>query len=141
MLDDDDDDDDSTQKKVAEDGSSWNSSFVMEEEKQQEWKWYMRFALVSFLALIGVSVYIALSFVVNYSKDHSGALSLTVETTNGPVQGFAYISNSTLVNMQGFRGIPFAKPPVGDLRWMAPQPQHPFLEATPPEDRDDQWEG
>lgn len=39
-----------------------------------------------------------------------------VETKNGAVQGT--ISNDLRV----FKGIPFAAPPVGDLRWKAPQP-------------------
>ena len=38
-----------------------------------------------------------------------------IQTQNGPVQGF------TKDNLQVFLGIPFAKPPVGDLRWKAPQ--------------------
>ncbi len=39
----------------------------------------------------------------------------TVTTTNGPIQG------STEEGILAFKGIPYAKPPVGDLRWQAPQ--------------------
>lgn len=39
----------------------------------------------------------------------------TVQTSKGPVQGF--INN----NVIEFLGIPYAKPPVGDLRWRPPQ--------------------
>jgi para-nitrobenzyl esterase len=38
-----------------------------------------------------------------------------VATDEGPVRG------TTLGSMQAFRGIPYAAPPVGNLRWRAPQ--------------------
>ena len=40
-----------------------------------------------------------------------------VKTTNGTVEGTTEPSGS-----RAYRGIPFAAPPVGDLRWQAPQP-------------------
>jgi len=40
-----------------------------------------------------------------------------IKTANGTVQGVTEASG-----IQSFKGIPFAKPPVGDLRWKAPQP-------------------
>ena len=39
----------------------------------------------------------------------------TVATDNGPIRGLA------IDGMEIFRGIPYAAPPVGDLRWRAPQ--------------------
>ena len=50
----------------------------------------------------------------------------TVVTTEGPVRG--NVKNG--VNQ--FLGIPYAAPPVGDLRWMPPQPpaKHELLDAT-----------
>jgi para-nitrobenzyl esterase len=50
----------------------------------------------------------------------------TVNTTDGPVQGF--VENG----VNKFFGIPFAAPPVGDLRWKSPQPpaHHALLNAT-----------
>lgn len=50
----------------------------------------------------------------------------TVNTTDGPVRG------SVKNEVDTFLGIPYAAPPVGDLRWMPPQPskQHALLSAT-----------
>jgi para-nitrobenzyl esterase len=46
-----------------------------------------------------------------------------VRTAAGPVQGTAE-DGLTI-----YKGIPFAAPPVGDLRWRAPQPQAPWKEV------------
>jgi para-nitrobenzyl esterase len=46
-----------------------------------------------------------------------------VQTNEGPVRGF--VRNG--VNI--FLGIPYAAPPVGDLRWRGPQPVEPWREA------------
>jgi len=59
------------------------------------------------------------------------ALSKTaaVSTTNGEVIGV----QSEDTGVQSFLGIPYAKPPVGDLRWKAPQPEtwtEPFIADT-----------
>lgn len=40
-----------------------------------------------------------------------------VKTANGPVEGTVEASG-----IRSFKGIPFARPPVGDLRWKEPQP-------------------
>jgi para-nitrobenzyl esterase len=53
-------------------------------------------------------------------------LERPVMTDKGPVQG----EPSTVVEgVQVFRGIPFAAPPVGDLRWKPPQPAEPWEEV------------
>ena len=50
------------------------------------------------------------------------AVQLTqVELTYGQVSGVELDGDVTV-----FRGIPFAAPPVGDLRWKAPQPPIPW---------------
>jgi para-nitrobenzyl esterase len=58
------------------------------------------------------SLLVLLFIVCNYSY----AQAPIVETGNGKIKGY---SNGTL---QIFKGIPFAAPPVGALRWKAPQP-------------------
>jgi para-nitrobenzyl esterase len=45
-----------------------------------------------------------------------------VQTTAGKVSGAKTVDGAVL----GFKGIPFAAPPVGDLRWKAPQPARPW---------------
>lgn len=42
-----------------------------------------------------------------------------VNTTSGPVQGTASTLRS---DVSAYLGIPYAQPPVGDLRFAAPQP-------------------
>jgi para-nitrobenzyl esterase len=49
----------------------------------------------------------------------------TVKTDRGVVQGF--LDQGAL----NFRGIPFAAPPVGPLRWRAPQPALPWTGVKP----------
>jgi len=44
-----------------------------------------------------------------------------VKTTDGVIQGTA-----TTAGIRVFRGVPFAAPPVGELRWKAPQPVKPW---------------
>ncbi|RKP57688.1 carboxylesterase/lipase family protein [Pararobbsia silviterrae] len=50
----------------------------------------------------------------------AAAAAPEVELSGGSLQG------STVGTVQVFKGIPYAKPPVGDLRWRAPQPAAPW---------------
>ena len=57
----------------------------------------------------------------------NAAILHTVETASGKITG---LSREGIVR---FCGIPFAKPPVGPLRWRMPEPAEPWagaLEAT-----------
>jgi len=63
-----------------------------------------------FLLLCGVS------FVVNAQTNYN--FPVQVKTESGIIEG----NYNTKDNLQLFFGIPFAKPPVGSLRWKAPQP-------------------
>jgi hypothetical protein len=50
-----------------------------------------------------------------------------VQTANGVVEGIGQQSSGVRV----FRGIPFAQPPVGDLRWRPPQPVKDWNDVRP----------
>lgn len=49
----------------------------------------------------------------------------TVQIMDGKIRGMALANGAGAV----FRGIPFAQPPVGDLRWREPQPVKPWTEV------------
>ncbi|MEA5460685.1 carboxylesterase family protein [Arcicella sp. LKC2W] len=66
-----------------------------------------------------LSIALFLMFWVNFSN----AQFKTIKTQNGLISGFKIGT----VNI--FKGIPFAAPPVGDLRWKAPQPVQNWLEV------------
>ncbi|MEN3747404.1 carboxylesterase family protein [Sphingomonas sp. HF-S3] len=53
------------------------------------------------------------------------ALAQVVDTDSGSVRG------STVRGVASWKGIPFAAPPVGDLRWRAPQPVKPWRGVRP----------
>ena len=49
--------------------------------------------------------------------DNPSSQIATISTVHGPISGIRTKSP----NIQSFRGIPYAKPPVGELRWRPPQ--------------------
>lgn len=53
----------------------------------------------------------------------AGTASPVVRTDSGPVQGVV------MNGVAEFLGIPYAAPPVRQLRWMPPQPPHPWTEV------------
>jgi para-nitrobenzyl esterase len=53
---------------------------------------------------------------VPYAQSGMGTPALQVKTANGTLEG---IDES---GIRAFKGVPFAAPPVGDLRWREPQP-------------------
>src|SRR5215204_4801215 len=61
----------------------------------------------------------------------AGAASAQVKTTAGAVRGAASADGKVRI----FKGIPYAAPPIGDLRWKEPQPAAPWegiRDATAP---------
>lgn len=51
------------------------------------------------------------------NRESNWTIGQTVQTTSGPVNGHAALNES---QVSEYLGIPFAKPPVGDLRFAAP---------------------
>lgn len=61
--------------------------------------------------------------VAGCGSDTSGARGLVAQTTSGPVGGFEDDGVSS------YRGIPYAAPPVGDLRWKPPAAPAPWTDT------------
>src|SRR3982751_6591704 len=53
---------------------------------------------------------------MSFAQKISSNLSVHVKTANGVLEG---VEESGIIS---FKGIPFAAPPVGNLRWREPQP-------------------
>jgi para-nitrobenzyl esterase len=70
------------------------------------------------LGRLAVAVTLTASGSLAYALDDPAL----VVTDSGPVRGV--VEEGTL----SFRGIPFAQPPVGELRWRVPQPSKPWTE-------------
>lgn len=69
-----------------------------------------------------LSLQILLLIIPFFSKaqqaENQNAFPVQITISSGIVEGEFDIKT----NIQSFKGIPFAQPPVGDLRWKAPQP-------------------
>jgi len=59
-------------------------------------------------------------------QDHGPAPGPVVVLDTGPIQGLVV---DPAANLHAFKGIPFAAPPVGTLRWRAPQPVTPWKDT------------
>ena len=75
----------------------------------------MKSIRVALIALTFTSI--TLSTGTSASDEH-GAFGTTVRTEQGAVQGFRIADFATVA----WQGIPYARPPVGNLRWKAPMP-------------------
>jgi para-nitrobenzyl esterase len=58
------------------------------------------------------------SLIISLTSSGIAAVSDPVRVEQGLLSG----TNGTSANVRVYRGIPYAAPPVGDLRWKAPQP-------------------
>jgi para-nitrobenzyl esterase len=63
-----------------------------------------------------VVLFLFSGLVLNAQNNNAFSVQTTIE--NGSIEG----NYDTKTGIQTYFGIPFAKPPVGDLRWKAPQP-------------------
>jgi para-nitrobenzyl esterase len=77
------------------------------------------FIMKSFLFLIGL---VSLNN-VTLAQSSNFVLSTQVKIEHGVLEG----NYDTKTGIQTFFGIPFAKPPIGDLRWKDPQPLAPWM--------------
>lgn len=60
-------------------------------------------------------------------EDTDEALSTTIMTEDGPIRGAKAEHEGK--DILEFRGIPYAAPPTGDLRWKPPQPVEPWTDV------------
>ncbi len=84
-------------------------------------------ALILFVATSIGAIYVdTLSIVNNDPPSHSLLFDPIAMTPTGNIKGFSYYYQAPNTEVQqqilAWRGIPFAQPPVGDLRWKAPKP-------------------
>ena len=61
---------------------------------------------------------LVLAFAFHFSNAQNNAFSVQTRISNGIIEG----NYDTKSGIQTYFGVPFAKPPVGNLRWKAPQP-------------------
>lgn len=69
------------------------------------------------LTAVSLLVAICILNITSFAQKNDG-FPVQAKVENGIIEGF-YDTRSSL---QFYLGVPFAKPPVGDLRWKAPQP-------------------
>ena len=72
----------------------------------------------------GLTMIIA-ACVSGFTNLHAASFPQIVQVDNGPVKG---VLNGKLA-VTSFKGIPFAAPPVGELRWKAPMPAAKWTET------------
>lgn len=63
------------------------------------------------------------------SENEDNIVYKVVETEYGAVRGLMNVTILEQKSYFAFRGIPFAKPPVGELRFKAPEPADPWPET------------
>ena len=118
------------------------SAAEIQAQHQQDRSKFVFWSRAQFLFAVGAAFLITSAFLILKLGHHDGQVLLTpsVALSAGLAVGFSYNyedSNGTTV-MYGWRGIPFAQPPVGPLRWAPPQKALPFpgghmqLTAYPP---------
>lgn len=85
--------------------------------------WYKSKKMISIIAILISSL--MLSTVAVFASDEAVATidpSKAIAVTGGEITGTLSDDNSVAI----YKGIPYAAPPVGDLRWKAPQPVIPW---------------
>jgi para-nitrobenzyl esterase len=107
--------------------------FVIEANAESNRTGIKRGFLAGLFTAILVSVPVVAVDVVGSARSEQGAPEKTLITTR-----LGAIVGKSENDIQIFRGIPYAKPPVGELRFQAPEPYGPWsgtLDATRPGNR------
>ena len=86
---------------------------IKSKEKRMKNTMFFAIGKTMMLAVAGMAVFSA-------CKQKAADVTLQVKTQYGILEGFE--ENG----VKKFLGVPFAQPPVGDLRWKAPQPVQPW---------------
>jgi para-nitrobenzyl esterase len=72
--------------------------------------------------IVGVALAVVLAAAVGSAGTESGASEILVRTRQGTIQGLV------ADKVEQFRGVPYAAPPLAELRWRAPQPPQPHAD-------------
>ena len=85
---------------------------------------YLRFAAFLAIAalLMSILLHVGRPYRFRPAVEKSGGMTGVVELRDGKVQGVLTADKAVEV----YTGIPYAKPPVGELRWKAPQDPEPW---------------
>jgi len=67
-------------------------------------------------ALLAIAFALAFSRLASFIDHATQATDESIRVDGG------LISGTTVEGVRSFKGIPFAAPPIGDLRWKPPQP-------------------
>lgn len=78
------------------------------------------------MSALGYFGYFVLSASLGALKESK---ELLINTSNGAVQG-RYMKSNTGHTIRAFMGIPFAEPPVNDLRFKPPKKKQPWYPET-----------
>ena len=77
--------------------------------------------------VLGIALAMGLTVAIVAASSQGESSGVLVRTREGTVEGL------TVGNVEQFRGLPYATPPLGDLRWRSPLPPKPYagtLKAT-----------
>ena len=95
------------------------------------WKSILRFKFIGVVLVLALAVAIPVGYVAATERSCSMGASITKKVIVDPIKTDAGYVAGTMIGDIGkevriYRGIPYAAPPVGDLRWKPPQAVTPW---------------